>query len=86
MSARDELEQKEERPRIMALVGLNRQGIATLALSGAVGAGIGALVASRKGAGMLVGGALGIGLPIVSTLLILLPLRRLTLAEKEQEA
>jgi hypothetical protein len=86
MSERDELEQKGA-PRVVALVGLNRQGLLTLGVSGLVGAGIGALVAQRKGAGLLVGGALGIGLPIVSTLLILLPLRRLTLADKkEQEA
>jgi hypothetical protein len=79
------LEQKEA-PRVTALVGLNRQGIVTLVVTGAIGAGLGALVAQRKGLGLLVGGAAGIGLPIVSTLLILLPLRRMTLAQKEQEA
>jgi hypothetical protein len=82
MALRDDIES----PRVAALVGLNRQGIATLAITGAIGAGLGAALATRKGLGVLVGGVLGVGLPVVSTLLILLPLRRLTLAEKESTA
>jgi len=61
------------------LVRLNREGIFTLAVTGGVGAGIGAFVAQRKLLGAAVGASLGVGLPIVATLLILLPLRKLTI-------
>lgn len=64
------------------LVRLNHEGIVTLAVTGGVGAGIGALIAHRKLVGAIVGGALGIGLPIAASLLILLPLRKLTIGKK----
>ena len=61
------------------LVRLNREGLFTLALTGGMGAGIGAFVAQRKILGAVVGASLGIGLPVVASLLILLPLRKLTI-------
>lgn len=70
-------------PKVTALVGLNAQGVAVLAATTAVGAGIGLAVAQRKLLGAFIGGGLGFGLPIAATLLIVLPLKQLTLADKE---
>lgn len=74
----------EKQPPIRALVGLNTQGVMVLATTTAIGAGLGAVLAQRRILGAFVGGGLGFALPVVSTLLILLPLKRLTLADQEQ--
>lgn len=72
---------------ITALVGLNRQGVVTLAITTAIGAGIGACLAQQhKTLGAVIGGGLGFALPVTATLLILLPLKRLTLAEQQAAA
>jgi len=70
-----------------ALVRLNTEGVVTLAITTAVGAGLGALASSKsRVVGAIIGGAAGFGLPVVATLLILLPLRRLTVgAPKEAQ-
>jgi hypothetical protein len=71
---------------VTALVGLNRQGIVTLAVTTALGAGIGACLAERKTLGAFIGGGLGFALPVTATLLILLPLKKLTLEEQKGQA
>jgi hypothetical protein len=69
----------EVKPRnAAALVRLNAEGIAMLAITTGIGAGLGALSSKSRLVGAVVGGAAGFGLPVVATLLILLPLRRLT--------
>jgi hypothetical protein len=70
-----------------ALVRLNAEGIVTLALTTGIGAGLGALASSKsRVVGAVIGGAVGFGLPVVATLLILLPLRRLTASAPTPEA
>lgn len=59
------------------LVRMNREGLVMLGITGGLGAGIGALVSHRKLMGAAIGATLGLGLPIVASLLILLPLRNI---------
>ena len=62
-----------------ALVRLNAEGLVTLAVTTGIGAALGALLVPKSRlVGGVIGGALGAGVPVVATLLILLPLRKLT--------